>query len=266
MHLAEKDHALNSIADRIKQTSFQLAESLDMVYVNNDMARYFISCIAHVVVSDKIWDTNSSPFKSIILDESYDKGHLPQLSICIKYLKEGRGHTVFYRLCELQGRDVTHWHQGKTQHVSATTALSVAYAIKDNLRMTILTSKTLWCGPLMGHPSCWVRKVEYLSTWNHGLQSAPLTTTVSRTTMHSRWIMQHWHHLQNGWKVSWKGQFLISHDQDNANRFWNQSKTNLVMQTWICSGFTLFVGFPDRLFWQGLLKTTRRCVLCGSER
>ena len=99
-YLAKKDHALNSIADRVKSISYQLEKSLGTAYVNNHMARNFIGCIAHVVASDTIRDINASPFKSIILDESHDKGHLPQLSICIRYLKQGRGYTVFYRLCD----------------------------------------------------------------------------------------------------------------------------------------------------------------------
>ena len=129
LYLAKKDHSLNSISDRIKTTAYLLDESLGSAYCNNDAARDFLSCLASVVHAEHIRDINASPVKTIILDESHDNADIPQLSICIRYLKTGRAVTRFYRMVELQKREVT--HNGKKLMVNATTALSVAYALKE---------------------------------------------------------------------------------------------------------------------------------------
>jgi len=73
--------------------------------------------------------SNWSTSDLIMLDQNHYKGHILQQSICVRYLRQGRGHNVSYRLCELQSRKVI--HHGITHSVTAQSALSVADAIKD---------------------------------------------------------------------------------------------------------------------------------------
>jgi len=73
--------------------------------------------------------SNWSTSDLIMLDQNHYKGHILQQSICVRYLRQGRGHNVSYRLCELQSREVI--HHGITHSVTTQSALSVADAIKD---------------------------------------------------------------------------------------------------------------------------------------
>ena len=96
------------------------------------MARDFISCVASVVRGDMILDISQSELFSLMLDESYDKGWRAQLLSTMRYVKDGIICTRFYSINELRPRTLE--IQGKTKKVTAGSAPSCAYAIKDQLR------------------------------------------------------------------------------------------------------------------------------------
>lgn len=128
-YIAKKDHSLNSLSSRCDLTSYLLDESLGTSYINGDMARDFISCVASVVRGDMILDISQSEWFSLMLDESYDKGWRAQLLSTMRYVKDGIICTRFYSINELRPRTLE--IQGKTKKVTAGSAPSCAYAIKD---------------------------------------------------------------------------------------------------------------------------------------
>lgn len=140
-YIAKKDHSLNSLEARCDLSSYLMDESLGTSYVNNDMAREFMSCIASVVRKDLIADILASSWFSLMLDESYDKGWRAQLMSVVRYLKNGRICTKFYSINELKPRVLL--IGGKKEKVTAGSAPSIAHTISDQFSRDGISFKKL---------------------------------------------------------------------------------------------------------------------------
>ena len=103
----------------------------------------FASCIAEAIRGQLLEEIRSSPCFSIMLDESYDLGWKCQLLMSVRFLDHGRPRTVFLRLIELKRRYVD--VNGQRKFVTSGEALSIAYAVRDQMECDGLDFSKMVC-------------------------------------------------------------------------------------------------------------------------
>jgi len=81
--------ALNEIKDRCLFTALQTGFYIGKTYVNPNMAREMISCIACVIRADLIGAINLIRRFALMLDENYDKGWKAQLMTVVRFVHKG---------------------------------------------------------------------------------------------------------------------------------------------------------------------------------
>jgi hypothetical protein len=88
-----------------------------------------------------VQDVLLSSWYSLMLDESYDKGWRAQVVTSIRFVLQGKVATRFYSINELRRRTIT--VKGKDKAVTAGSALSIAYAIRQQVLDTGLSFSRL---------------------------------------------------------------------------------------------------------------------------